>query len=596
VKLAYWPTDVSEPGRGNFKVVPGSHLQPFAQAVNRVHHIPEEGNMPIKPLFPARPVPGRAGRIARRRNAMMACGAIAGAVSLAAGTPAAPMAAAATGSSPYPPATVSWHTCPQYSDAVLSGLGYPTSQQQSEFRKLWARTQCGTVQVPLDYSDPGGRQITIAITRLRDADQAHRLGSMMVNPGGPGGSGYLMPIQLATPGSPSAGLNRRYDLIGFDPRGVGYSTQANCAGAGQGSTSPPGLITEAEALQDYDAQVAANQECAQTDPAFLSQLTTANVARDMNQIRIALRQATISYFGVSWGTALGANYRSLFPGTVSRMWLDSVMAPDFRLDQYENGEAAATEQDFTRFTAWIAARNPTYGFGATAAHVKAALVRLENTYNAHPRQFTGLPEIGGSLIAESAAVTSQLWPMAAEVLKELRDAKGTTAPPELLSLLGQTPSAPPAGAPQEQNRTMNLAVSCNEDAGNRSFGASWAAYQQRLHAYPVVGQAFTPLEQTRCAGWPFPVQPWQLRRTGGSLELSGHRYDTNTPYQWTLQMQSVVGGHIYTVDDDIHAGAINAAACASHIIAYFNTGMPQTGHCPGTPVPMSTTPPPGTAG
>lgn len=526
--------------------------------------------------------------IAYRRVAAV-CLAIAGPVSLV----TMPSAAAATAPGPNPPATVSWHACPQYSDAVLSYLGFPIGQQQSGFRALWARTECGTVQVPLDYADPGGSQITIAITRLKAADQPSRLGSLLVNPGGPGGSGYLMPIQLALAQAgpealPSAGLNQRYDLIGLDPRGVGHSTQAGrCPGPGQGGTpQPSGLFTEAEARQAYDAQVAANQACAASDPALLSQLTTANVARDMNQIRIALHQSTISFFGESWGTALGAEYRSLFPGTVSRMWLDSVMPPDYRLDQFVNGEAAAAEQDFNRFTAWIATRNDTYRFGTTAAQVRAAVVRLENTYNAHPRNFTGPPtQVGGSLIAETGAVTSQLWPLAAEVLKELRDATGTALPPAVKQVVVPPSTPVPAGVPQQQNRTVNLAISCNEDAGNRDFDASWAAYQQRLRAYPVVGEAFASLGQTRCAGWPFPVQPWQLHHTGGSLELSGHRFDTNTPYQWTLQMQSVVGGHVYTVDDDTHAGAISVTACASDIVAYFSTGTPQSGHCSGTPVP-----------
>lgn len=506
------------------------------------------------------------------RIAAMACAAVAGVASLVAGPPAAP------------PATVSWHACPQYSDAVLGYLGYPAA----DFRALWSRTQCGTVQVPLDYGDPGGRRITVAITRLPAADQAHRLGSLLVNPGGPG-SGYLTSIQLALPGSPSAGLNQRYDLIGFDPRGVGYSTQAGCAGLGQGATAPPGPFTEQQARQDYDAQVVADRTCAASDPALLSQLTTANVARDMNQIRIALHQAKIGYFGVSWGTGLGANYRSLFPGAVSRMWLDSVVAPDNRLDESVTADAAAAEQDFTRLATWIAARDGTYGFGTTAAQVTAALVRLENDYNAHPRTFTGLATpIGGSLVATAATLRAPLWPVATEVLKELRDAKGTTLPPTVATLVEPRPGRPvPAGAPQLQNQAMHHAIVCNDDAGDRGFADSWTAYQQRLRAYPVVGQAFPPLEQNQCPGWPFPVQPWQLHHTGGSLQLSGHRYDTITPYQWTFQMRSVLGGQVFTVLDDDHADAISVPACAGHIIAYFDTGVPQTGHCLGTPVPTS---------
>jgi pimeloyl-ACP methyl ester carboxylesterase len=410
---------------------------------------------------------------------------------------------------------VSWHACPHYSDAVLS----------------YHRR---------------GRQITIAITRLKAADQAHRLGSLLVDPGGPGTSGYVMPVQLTLPGSPSAALNQRYDLIGFDPRGVGYSTKADCPELSQGSQPSPGPLTEAEARQAYDAQVAANRACARHDPALLDQLTTANTARDLNQVRIALHQAKVSFFGVSWGTALGAYYRTLFPGTVSRMWLDSVLAPYFRQDQYTNTIAAAANQDFTRLTAWIAARNGTYGFGATALQVQAALARLERAYNTHPRKFTGLPVvIDGSVIAESSTQLSLAWPVAAEVLKELRDATGPDAPPTVKRVLGGTPPPVPAGAPDVRDQTTNQAVVCNEDAGNRDFSSSWTAYQQRLRAYPVTGEVSAPSGQTRCAGWPFRVRPWRLHGGGGSLELSGHRYETTTPYGWTSQMRGVESaGHV----------------------------------------------------
>ena len=242
-----------------------------------------------------------------------------GAITLTAAAAAVPSdtaaAAQAATAQSFPPATVRWHACPRYSDTVLSYLGFP-SQVRAGFRKLWARTQCGTVQVPLDYSAPGGRTITIAVTLLKATDQAHRLGGLVVNPGGPGTSGYLMPVQLALPGSPSAALNKRYDLIGFDPRGVGYSTRADCPGLNQGGQTAPGPLTEAEARQAYDVRVAANRACATSDPMLLSQLTTANVARDVNEVRNALHLPEISFFGVSWGTALGAYYRTLFPGTV----------------------------------------------------------------------------------------------------------------------------------------------------------------------------------------------------------------------------------------------------------------------------------------
>src|SRR5262249_46660131 len=141
--------------------------------------------------------------------------------------------------------------------------------------------------------------------------------------------GYTMPQMLTLRSTAFAALHERYDLIGFDPRGVGYSTRAECSqGDGGGGIDPPvGPITEAQARQLYDSVLAGNQACFASNSVFLRQLTTANVARDLDRIRGSLGLRTIDYFGVSWGTLLGSVYRSLFPATIGRMWLDSVVGP-----------------------------------------------------------------------------------------------------------------------------------------------------------------------------------------------------------------------------------------------------------------------------
>src|SRR5882757_10852593 len=175
---------------------------------------------------------------------------------------------------------VTWQPCPTYSDEVIRSRGV-TDERIPEFRALMNRMDCGTVSVPLDYREPRGRQITVAITRLRAADQEHRLGSIAVNPGGPGGSGYLTAIDFMMTNGESARLDDRYDLIGFDPRGAGYSTKVTCANGGPGGPPTSGPLTEAAARATYDAGVAANVACGQSDPDFLGQLTTTNVARDL---------------------------------------------------------------------------------------------------------------------------------------------------------------------------------------------------------------------------------------------------------------------------------------------------------------------------
>ncbi|MEV1169054.1 alpha/beta fold hydrolase [Nonomuraea sp. NPDC049784] len=475
---------------------------------------------------------------------------------------------------------ITWQECPAYSDDVLRWMGLD-DDRLPKYRELLGRTECGTLTVPQNYADPGGKQITIALTRLKATDQEHRLGSLAVNPGGPGGSGYLMPLDLAMT---DAKLNARYDLIGFDPRGVGYSTKARCPG-GKPAPAPPGPVSEELARKVYDQTVTDNQACAQSDPGFIGQLTTANVARDIDRIRSALGEPKISFLGVSWGTWLGVVLRSLFPAKVHRMWLDSMALPTPRMDVFTEVRAMATDRDFQRMAKWIAERNDVYGFGTTKGQVASALTGLRKAYDAKPLTFTDIDlTVDGRLIAEAASQPSPAWPEAAQVLKELVDATGPTAPPTIKKIFGNRPSSPPAGVPERGNQTANVAFFCNEDQGARTFDSAWNAYRERLERYPVTGEitSFFP----PCAGWPLPVQTTRLRH-GGSLVLSGHLYESPSPYEWTLQTRAAVGGHVVTVDDDVHGSALGVPGCFTKVIGYFETGR-VTATCPGVPVPDST--------
>jgi pimeloyl-ACP methyl ester carboxylesterase len=482
--------------------------------------------------------------------------------------------------------TVNWQPCPQYSDAVLDYLRI-RPQDYSKFRDLWARTECGTVSVPLDYRHPEGKRITVAFTRLKARDQAHRLGSLAMNPGGPGGSGYLMPITLVLESPAHAQLNDRYDLIGFDPRGVGYSTSWDCPQAGPGGPTTPSTqqLTKDELEQMYDDQAKQNAACSSSNPEFLSQLTTANAARDLDQIRRALHEKQMSYFGASWGTQLGAVYRSMFPETIGRMWLDSVVSPRahdlaYRFDY----SAKATEQDFALFADWLAAHDSSYGLGDTAAKVQATVLAMRQAADAHPWQFSDIPgPLGGGFIAFLASANNLQWPQAADILHALTTAtNGGPAPQVVKDVVGGPggpPPQPPSGAPAGFNNTAGQAYLCNEDTSSRAFEPLWNEYERNLRRNPITGE-MTALRPT-CAGWTLPVQTFQLRRSSGSLEMSGHKYETSTPYPWVWQMQDAIGGNVLTVEDFVHGSVPFVPECAAHVVAYFDTGNPDNGTCQG---------------
>ncbi len=495
---------------------------------------------------------------------------------------AGPMVIAAPAFATAPPAAVTWTKCPTYSDEVLEFLGLPPADRPA-FHEQWARAECGTVTVPLDYRKPRGRTITVALTRLKATDQKRRLGSMALNPGGPGGAGYLMPIQFGLrPGT--AKLNERYDLIGFDPRGVGYSTQVDCEPSNE---APPTLpITKQQAKQQYAELVRANRACAAKDPAFLGQVTTGNIARDLDRIRAGLGDRKLNYYGVSWGSWLGPVYRSLFPHKTGRMWVDSVAIPDPRVDRFEAERAMATNRSFTRFAAWMARFDDTYHLGRTGRQVEATVAAMRADFEANPRQFTDLPfPIGGFEIGLTAGVPSVDWPLFARALADLRTWTGTTAPESLKRLIGGPGPGgePPAGLPELFNETAGQAIFCNGDGGRRDFESAWKAYQDRLRRYPVTGPTSNHLPP--CAGWPLPIERIRLHHGGGSLVLSGHRWETPSVFEWTGEMHDAVGGKVVTVDDDVHGSVLDSPDCLARVARFFETGSVGAKTCEGIPVP-----------
>ncbi|MFJ3673448.1 alpha/beta fold hydrolase [Streptomyces sp. NPDC090106] len=498
----------------------------------------------------------------------------------------APVAAARETAAPTSSAAkVRWKECPVYSDDVLDALGIP-DEDRPGFREMWGRTECGTISVPLDYARPGGRHITVALTRLRAKDSGHRLGALSMNPGGPGGSGYLMPIELSLRSPSAAALNERYDLIGFDPRGVGYSTSYDCpeGDGGSGVEPPVGRWTESGLKRFYDAQAERNAACSASDPAFLTQLTTANAARDLDRIRGALGERRMNYFGVSWGTQLGAVYRSMFPAAVGRMWLDSVVSPRaYDLAYRFDGSARATEAGFAPFARWLAAHDGTYGLGDTEAEVRAGVTALREAADAEAWRFSDVPlPLDGSFVSFLAAAPNLMWEDAGAILRALTTAvNGGPAPEAVKAVIGEPSQEPepPAGTPERNNSTAGLAYLCNEDTSSHEFEPLWREYQDNLRANPVTGD-LTALRPT-CAGWALPVRTSVLRHGDGSLQMSGHRYESSTPYPWVGDMRRTIGGTVFTVGDYMHGSLPFVPECAAHLAAYFATGAPDGGSCAG---------------
>ncbi|MFE0146560.1 alpha/beta hydrolase [Nonomuraea sp. NPDC059007] len=250
-----------------------------------------------------------------------------------------------------------------------------------------AGAQCAKVRVPLDYDDPAGRTIEIAVSRVKATGD--RRGILLANPGGPGGVGLGFAAHLR---ATLKGVAGRYDLIGFDPRFLGESTPITC-----GKTAPkPEPPRTTSPRREFEESLRAARDTARRcldkggNRELLPHATTNNVARDMDTIRAALGERKLSFFGVSYGADLGAVFTQLFPGRVDRMVIDSSSDP--RATQYElfRQSGGPLERALDQWARWAAARHDRYRLGRTGAAVRAAVRRLVERAERRPPVVDGV--------------------------------------------------------------------------------------------------------------------------------------------------------------------------------------------------------------
>ncbi|MGW4399428.1 alpha/beta hydrolase [Amycolatopsis nivea] len=417
---------------------------------------------------------------------------------------------------------VNWGACP--ADVASPGL------------------QCASLEVPLDYRHPGGKKISLEISRLPSSDPAKRRGVLLFNPGGPGEAGLAFPLTWARIGAP-ASLLAEYDLIGFDPRGVDHSTPVSCDLAPeQFAFTPKYAHNREEVVQAAAAAKQVAQRCAASaSAAILPYVTTANTARDMDLIRAALGEQKISYFGLSYGTYLGGVYASLFPDRTDRVVLDSVVGPT-GVDITTSRRFAEGMQDrFPDFAKWAAVRNSTYGLGGTPAEVTANFFKLADKLDQHPAS-----GIDGSLFrlgTHSLIYQTLTFPRLAQAWQALLNDQPA---PGLL---------PPATGKEQSERATMLSVVCGDNAWPRQI----STYQRNVvadrAAYPMVGGATANVWP--CAAWPYPPQEpaVQFSDQGPSnLLLVQNLRDPATPLSGALETREAFGNRarMVTVDQGGH--------------------------------------------
>ena len=469
--------------------------------------------------------------------------------------------------------------------------------------------QCATVTVPLDYDNPQGQTITVALKKLPSTSSSPR-GSVFLNPGGPGGSGISViesQAELYKSGDLSEVL-ANYDVIGFDPRGVGQSTPITCwtpedvQAILAGQAEMPSYLTAgsaADIVAQGSREATACQEHTKV-PEILDHADTRSVARDMDVMRALVGEKDLNYLGYSYGTYLGAVYTELFPDNIGRVVLDSAMDPTMNRQEAMEGDAAAAEQALRTY---IESQQGQAGFplSGTTDEAVAQLAAFLDGLDANPLTVsdsvtpldrTKTVNAIGKLVNSSP----DKWPLLNEGLAQAMNAHDGTALAKSAASLSGNSAPPPTTEKQVVEQLRGLkAFSANRcldfpDTGNE---ASWdTALASYRHDYPVFHSAL-PQTDAFCHGWGHTSKTKavdvDVEATNPMLVI-GILHDPNTPYPWSQALVSRIrNSHLLSVDMYGH-GATGRNACTSAKVSDFlvNGTLPSNGEvCAADPEPRA---------
>lgn len=469
----------------------------------------------------------------------------------------APAAAAST-------AGVVWEPCPE-----ASPQGYA----------------CGRVEVPLSYQDTGGKKITVALAKLPATDSEHRLGTVFYNPGGPGVSGRFAPKELM------ASLGGKFDLVGFDPRGVGASGALRCftdpsqLGALQSAIGFP--ISGAEERAQLAAAKTVTDLCAANGGELLAHLSTAAVARDLDRLREAFGEQKLRYYGKSYGSVVGETYANLFGGRVGALVLDAVDDPvnwstgyrpreaakpfSFRLDAFPDAQRAL--ESFLR----SCAADTRCAFRGRGTDLAAEYDGLLDRLAKGPVTITD--PVGGK------PVVVRYQDLVSRVHNGLLSTASATALGQFLQAVATAPAVtasapPPPGAtvPTAADSMLGGAATMCSDSENPRDPRVWAGFARIADRSGRGFGAYDTFKSLPCATWPVRdtgryTGPWNRPTAAPILLIANRQGDPETPYPGAKRAEkALANARLLTLDTYGH-GSVGKSACVdSAARAYLEHG------------------------
>jgi pimeloyl-ACP methyl ester carboxylesterase len=466
---------------------------------------------------------------------------------------------------------------------------------------------CATATVPLDYTHPTGATIQLAVIKHPATDSAHRIGSLFFNPGGPGGSGVGMLESLYS--LFPATLRARFDLVSFDPRGIGQSTDLQCfdtvAQEHQFFADLPIGYPIGQAQQRlWERTFAAfDRTCAAHAGPLLAHDTTADVARDMDLLREAVGDPALNYLGASYGTYIGATYANMFPDKVRAITLDGNVDParwagsdrtpalDTFLRVNSDEGSAATLNAFLDLCGQAATNACAFAAGdAAATHAKFGT--LLDRLATHPVQFDGATITPAVAVSVAVVLLYEVrripnvadgWPGLATVLQDLWTLTSGSTAPATTKLAVRDLTMPSLGVVPDtetpySGREAELGLLCSDDPNPRLPGSYPAQAAVASARSGVVGPYWTWIAEA-CAHWPVLAPqrytgPWN-RPTARPILVVNNTIDPATPYQNAVAMShELADARLVTVHGYGHTALGNPSSCVDTIEGdYFVTGQ-----------------------
>ncbi|MFI1828412.1 alpha/beta fold hydrolase [Streptomyces sp. NPDC020412] len=442
----------------------------------------------------------------------------------------------------------------------------PYYAQQLKWRDCGAEGfKCATLKAPLDYAKPAGESVELAVARKKATGPGDRIGSLHVNPGGPGGSAVEYLQAYAGIGYP-APVRARYDLVAMDPRGVARSEPIECLdGKGMDKHTQVDQTpdTQQEAARLVESLRGFAEGCKKRSGRVLPHVSTADAARDMDVLRAVLGDAKLSYVGASYGTFLGATYAELFPARTGRLVLDGAMDPALSARELNRDQTAGFETAFQSFARDCVKRKDCPLGTASVTDASDRLAEFFTDVDAKPVP-TGTDRALGESLATTGVLTAMYdeaaWPQLRTALTGAMAGDGAA----LLGLADTYYERDPDGR-YANLMFANAAVNCLDAppafTDPEQVTAAVPDFQQ---ASPVFGRNFA-WSALNCSYWPSPATgtPHRIEAKGAApLLVVGTTRDPATPYKWSQSLASqLASGTLLTYDGDGHTAYGRGSDC-----------------------------------